>query len=66
MFQYLKNKQSFFQEFLDLIGAGYEKMDFFEISEPQKKILMGQNNISLEECTDAADFYRDMKEKYEL
>lgn len=35
-----ENKQEFFQEFLELIGANYEKnKDDFSISNEQKKIL---------------------------
>lgn len=35
-----ENKQEFFQEFLELIGANYEKnKDDFSISKEQKKIL---------------------------
>lgn len=38
----------------------------FTLSNEQKKILTDQDNISLEECTDAEDFYKELKEKYEL
>ena len=36
------------------------------LSNEQKKILTDQDNVSLEECTDAEDFYKELKEKYEL
>lgn len=38
----------------------------FTFSDEQKKILLDQENISLDECTDAEDFYKELKEKYEL
>lgn len=62
------NKNSFFLEFLELIGAKYEKetdIDF-TLSDKQKKILLDQKNISLDECTDAEDLYKELKNKYEL
>ena len=63
-----EDKTSFFQEFLDMIGARYEKTedDGFTLSDEQKKILTDQDNISLDECTDAEDFYNELKKKYEL
>ena len=62
------NKNSFFLEFLELIGAKYEKetSDDFMLSEVQKRILLDQEDIRSEECTDAEDFYRELKNKYEL
>lgn len=38
----------------------------YTLSDEQKKILTDQDNISLDECTDAEDFYNELKEKYEL
>ena len=38
----------------------------FTLSNEQKKILTDQDNVSLEDCTDAEDFYKELKEKYEL
>jgi hypothetical protein len=38
----------------------------FTLSDEQKKILTDQDNISLDECTDAEDFYKELKGKYEL
>lgn len=40
--------------------------EVFQLSDEQKKILTDQDNISLEECTDAEEFYKELKEKYEL
>lgn len=62
------NKKAFFLEFLELIGAQYEKESdlVFELSDEQKKILLEQENISLNECSDAEDFYKELKNKYEL
>lgn len=63
-----ENKKAFFLEFLELIGAQYEKesdLDF-ELSDEQKKILLDQENISLNECSDAEDFYKELKNKYDL
>ena len=38
----------------------------FTLSNEQKKILTDQDNVSLEDCTDAEDFYKELKQKYEL
>ena len=38
----------------------------FTLSNEQKKILTDQDNVSLEYCTDAEDFYKELKQKYEL
>ena len=38
----------------------------FTLSDKQKKILTEQNNISLNDCTDAEDFYQELKEKYDI
>lgn len=61
-------KNSFFLEFLELIGAQYKKEDEidFQLTDEQKKILLDQENISLEDCKDADDFYKEMKKKYDL
>lgn len=63
-----EDKQSFFQEFLELIGAQYKKEDEidFELTQEQKQILLQQENISLDQCMDAEDFYKEMKKKYDL
>ena len=61
-------KNSFFLEFLELIGAQYKKEDEidFELTQEQKQILLQQENISLDQCMDAEDFYKEMKKKYDL
>lgn len=61
-------KNSFFLEFLELIGAQYKKEDEidFQLTDEQKKILLDQENISLDDCKDADDFYKEMKKKYDL
>lgn len=63
-----ENKQSFFQEFLDIIGAQYKKEDEFDfqLTDQQKQVLLEQENISLDDCMDADDFFKEMKKKYEL
>ena len=38
----------------------------FTLSNEKKKILTDQDNVSLEDCTDAEDFYKELKQKYEL
>lgn len=61
-------KNSFFLEFLELIGAQYKKEEEidFELTQEQKQILLQQENISLDQCMDAEDFYKEMKKKYDL
>lgn len=63
-----ENKQSFFQEFLDMIGAQYKKEEEidFQLTDQQKQVLLEQENISLDDCMDADDFLKEMKKKYEL
>ncbi|MGB6093946.1 MAG: hypothetical protein WBF83_09320 [Moheibacter sp.] len=63
-----ESKESFFQEFLELIGAQYKKEDEidFLLTDEQKKVLLDQENISLDDCKDADDFYEEMKKKYDL
>jgi len=40
-----ENKQSFFQEFLDMIGADYEKkLDDFKLSKEHKEMLDQEEN----------------------
>ena len=63
-------KSSFFKEFLDLIGAKYTEenndVSDFVLSEKQKSILTEQNDISVDDCIDAEEFYNILKKKYEL
>lgn len=63
-----EDKQSFFREFFDMIGADYEKKESidFELTQEQKQILLQQEHISLDQCMDAEDFYKEMKKKYDL
>ena len=63
-----ENKQSFSQEFLDMIGAQYKKEEEidFQLTDQQKQVLLEQENISLDDCMDADDFLKEMKKKYEL
>ena len=61
-------KNSFFLEFLELIGAQYKKEDEIDcvLTQEQKQILLQQEHISLDQCMDAEDFYKEMKKKYDL
>lgn len=62
------NKTSFFQEFLDMIGAQYEKTDDngFVLSEEQKKILDSQDDVPLSEYQDDDEFLDELKKEYGL
>ncbi len=62
------NKISFFQEFLDMIGARYEKTDDngFVLSEEQKKILDSQDDVPLSEYQDNDEFLDELKKEYGL
>lgn len=62
------SKNAFFLEFLELIGAEYNKEDEmdFQLTEEQQQILLEQDNISVDECIDANDFFQEMKNKYDL
>ncbi len=63
-------KSSFFKEFLDIIGAKYteenNEVSEFVLSEKQKTILLEQNDVSIDDCVDAEEFYNVLKNKYEL
>lgn len=63
-----ENKELFFQEFLEMIGAQYKKEEEidFELTQEQKQNLLQQENISLDQCINAEDFYKEMKKKYDL
>ena len=62
-----ENKQSFFQEFLEMIGVDYQKeSDDLKLTKEQKQILLQQENISIDDCKDANDFYKEVKKKYDL
>ncbi len=61
------NKDSFFREFLELIGAKYEKkQDTFELSDEQKMILDNQDNLPLSEYQDNNEFVAELKKEYGL
>lgn len=62
-----EDKTSFFLEVLELIGATYEaKEGAFQLTEEQKRFLLAQNEVPIEECTPAIDVYEDLKAKYGL
>ena len=59
------NKDSFFREFLELIGAKYDKtQDTFELSDEQKKILDSQDDFSLSDYEDNDSFIAELKKEY--
>lgn len=63
-----ENKQEFFQEFLELIGAEYEKKqdDNFKLSEHQKKILEQRLKENKKNFIPARQVLKQLREKYEL
>jgi len=62
------DKNSFFLEFLELIGAQYKKenKDSFELSDEQKKILDSQANLDISEYQDNDEFLDELKKEYGL
>jgi hypothetical protein len=62
------DKNSFFLEFLELIGAKYtkENEDSFELSDEQKKILDSQANLNISEYQDNDEFLDELKKEYGL
>jgi len=62
-----ENKQQFFQEFLELIGANYEKenQDFF-ITDQQKKILDERLKEDKTSFISARASLSQLREKYDL
>lgn len=68
MFLFPTIKNSFFLEFLELIGAEYkrEKADGFELTEQQKKILDDRLKAEKEEFVPAREAQRKLREKYGL
>ncbi|KQS92032.1 hypothetical protein [Chryseobacterium sp. Leaf394] len=62
------DKNSFFLEFLELIGAQYKKEneDSFELSDEQKKILDSQANLNISEYQDNDEFLDELKKEYGL
>lgn len=62
-----ENKQSFFQEFLDMIGADYEKKsDDFKLSKEQKKILDNRLKEDKKNFTPAKEVLKQVRQKYDL
>ncbi len=63
-----ENKQEFFQEFLELIGAEYEKKqdNGFELSEHQKKLLEQRLKENKKNFIPARQALKQLREKYEL
>ena len=62
-----EDKASFFLEVLELIGATYEsKENIFELNEEQKRFLLSQNEVPLEDCQSADLVFEELKVKYGL
>lgn len=62
-----ENKQSFFQEFLDMIGADYEKnLDDFKLSKEHKEILDQRLKQDKRSFVSAKDALKQVRDKYEL
>ena len=62
-----ENKQEFFQEFLELIGANYEKnKDDFSISKEQKKILDERLKEDKSNFVSARESLSQLRTKYGL
>lgn len=62
-----ENKQSFFQEFLDLIGADYEKnQNDFKLTKEQKKILDQRLKEDKSTFVSARESLNKLREKYEI
>ena len=60
-------KQSFFQEFLEIIGADYEKkQNDFELSEEQKKTLDERLKSEKKDFVPAREALNKLRQKYEL
>ena len=60
-------KQSFFQEFLEIIGADYEKkQDDFQLSEEQKKTLDERLKSDKKDFVPAREALNKLRQKYEL
>ncbi|MFC0343964.1 hypothetical protein [Epilithonimonas hispanica] len=60
-------KQSFFQEFLEIIGADYEKkQNDFQLSSEQKKILDERLKSDKKDFVPAREALNKLRQKYEL
>ena len=61
------NKISLFQDFLEMIGANYErKQDDFQLSEQQKKLLDERLNSDKKDFIPAREALNKLRQKYEL
>lgn len=62
-----ENKQSFFQEFLEMIGADYEKKsDDFKLTKEQKKILDQRLKQDKKSFVPAKEALNQVRQKYGL
>lgn len=62
-----EEKQSFFQEFLEIIGADYEKkQDDFQLSNVQKKVLDERLKSEKKDFVPAREALNKLRQKYEL
>ncbi len=63
-----ENKQSFFQEFLEMIGAEYEKNQNadFELSDSQKETLDVRLKADKKEFVSARESLEKLRKNYEL
>lgn len=62
-----ENKQSLFQEFLDMIGADYEiSSDDLDLSEEQKKMLDQRLKQDKKDFIPAQEALNEVREKYGL
>ena len=62
-----EEKQSFFQEFLEIIGADYEKkQDDFKLSNVQKKVLDERLKSEKKDFVPAREALNKLRQKYEL
>lgn len=60
-------KRSFFQEFLEIIGADYEKkQDDFILTDDQKKILEDRLKTNKKDFVPAREALNKLRQKYEL
>lgn len=60
-------KQFFFQEFLEIIGADYEKKQVdFQLSNEQKKVLDDRLKSNKKDFVPAREALNKLRQKYEL
>lgn len=62
------DRQSFFQESLEIIGAKYEKKMYekngFSLNSEQKYILDSQDEMPLDKYIPAEDFIKNLRKEY--